>query len=206
MIRLYYSPFTRAHLIRFALEELGLAYELCRVDLAQGEHKAPAYLQINPLGQLPALVDGDLTLCETAAIALHLADKARERGLAPAIGSAERARYYHWVVFSVASELFALSKIALHTRVLPETARLPAVAASGQRDWLDVARALSLGLAGRPFLLGDTFSMADVLVGGSLSLANLLGVLSPYPELAGYFARVSERPAFQRAYADAVAS
>ncbi|MEO6601976.1 MAG: glutathione S-transferase family protein [Polyangiaceae bacterium] len=206
MITLYHSPFTRSHLIRFALEELELPHELRRIDVSKGEHKAPAYLALNPLGQLPTLTDGGVTLCEAAAITLHLADRAAERGLAPAVGSPERAPYYHWVVFSVASELLVLSKIALHARVLPEPLRVPAVESAGRSEWAAVARALTLGVQGKQFLLGDRFSMADVLCGGALSLANVLGVLSPHPELVAYFGRVSDRPAFGRAYADAVSS
>jgi len=206
MITLYHSTFTRSHLIRFALEELDLAHELRRLEVSRGEHKAPNYLKLNPLGQLPTLVDGDLTLREAAAIALYLGDKAPERGLAPQVGSPQRALYYQWVVFSIASELLALSKIALHTRVLPEPSRVAAVADAGRSEWAEVARALRLGLDGRTFLLGETFSIADVMVGGTLWLANFLEVLSPHPELAAYFARVGERPAFRRAFADVVPS
>ncbi len=200
MITLYHSPFTRSHLIRFALEELGLPHELRRVDVAKGEHKAPAYLNVNPLGQLPALLDDDITMREAAAIALHLADKAPERGLAPPVGSPERAPYYQWVVFAVATELFALSKIAMHTRFLPEPARVEAIAEAGRAEWVEVARALSLAVSDRQFLLGDSFTMADVLVGGSL------GVLAPHSELRAYYGRVSRRPAFTRAFSDAVAA
>jgi len=206
MITLYHSPFTRSHLIRFALEELGLVHELRRIDVSKGEHKAPDYLAINPLGQLPALRDGDVTLREAAAIALHLADRAPERGLAPALGSKERAPYYQWIVFSMATEMLALSKIALHTQVLPEALRVEAIAQAGRAEWLEVARTLQLALRGKAYLLGDAFSMADVLVGGCLWLADFLGVLSAHPELCGYYARVRDRPAFQRAFSDAVAA
>jgi glutathione S-transferase len=206
MLALYHSPFTRSHLIRFALEELGLPYELRPLDLGRGEHKSAGYLALNPLGQLPTLLDGPLILREAAAIALHLGDKAPESGLVPGPGSAERGPYYQWVVFSIASELAALGKIVLHTRVLPEAARLRAVAEQGQAEWKEVACALSMALEGKPFLLGQTFSLADVMAGGTLWLAEFLGVLSPYPELRRYFERVSSRPAFRRAYADAVAA
>ncbi|HEY0468402.1 MAG TPA: glutathione S-transferase family protein [Polyangiaceae bacterium] len=209
MIILYHSPFTRSHLIRFILEELELPHELRSLSIAKGEHKANSYLALNPLGQLPTLIDGDLTIREAAAIALHLGDKAadqaQQRGLVPRLGSPARAAYYQWVVFAVAAELLALSKLARHTRLLPELERIPAVAAAGRAEWQAVARALSLGIGGKPYLLGEGFSLADAMVGGSLALAASLGVLSRYPELAAYFARVSARPAFQRAYADAVA-
>ena len=99
MITLYHSPFTRSLLIRFALEELEIPHEIVWVDASRGEHKQAAYLQVNPLGQLPALRDGELIIREAAAIALHLADKAESKGLAPKVGTLERASYYQWVVF-----------------------------------------------------------------------------------------------------------
>jgi glutathione S-transferase len=206
MIALYHSPFTRSHLIRFALEELGLPHELRRVDVSAGEHKSAAYLQLNPLGQLPTLVDEGTTLREAAAIALHLGDRASEPALVPSLGAPERAPYYQWIVFSVASELLALSKIVLHTRVLPEALRVPAIAEAGHAEWKEVAHALSLGLEGRPYLLGRAFSLADVMVGGALWLANFVDLVAPFPVLQEYYARVSARPAFHRAYADAVAA
>jgi glutathione S-transferase len=204
MITLYHSPFTRSHLIRFALEELGLPHELRRIDATKGEHKSPEYLRINPLGQLPALVDGDVVIREAAAIALHLADKATDKGLAPKLGTPERAVYYQWVVFSVATELFALSKIAMHTRFLPEPMRVPAIAEDGRAQWSQIAPVLSQAVTGKRFLLGDSFSMADVLVGGSLWLATMIDAVAPYPELVAYYGRVTDRPAFQRAFSDAV--
>ena len=204
MITLYHSPFTRSLLIRFALEELEIPHEIVRVDVSRGEHKQAAYLQVNPLGQLPALRDGELIIREAAAIALHLADKASSKGLAPKVGTLERASYYQWVVFSVATELLALGKIAMHTRVLPEPQRVAAIAADGHAQWAEVAPVLGAGVRGKRYLLGDTFSLADVLVGGSLWLAGFPEVLAPYPELAEYYERVSARPAFRRALSDEV--
>lgn len=204
MLALYHSPFTRSHLIRFALEELALPYELRRLDLGRGEHKSPPYLELNPLGQVPTLVDDSLILREAAAIALHLGDKAPDRGLVPPPGSPERGPYYQWVVFSIASELAALAKIVLHTHVLPEGARDPRALEAGHAEWKAVAYALTMALSGRPFLVGVTFSLADVMVGGTLWLADFLGVLTPHAELYRYYERVSARPAFQRAYADVV--
>ena len=109
---------------------------------------------MNPLGRLPALRDGELIIREAAAIALHLADKAESKGLAPKVGTLERASYYQWVVFSVATELFALSKIAMHTRVLPEPQRVAAIAADGHAQWAEVAPVLTAGVRGKRYPLG----------------------------------------------------
>jgi glutathione S-transferase len=93
MLALYHCPFTRSHLIRFVLEELELPHELRRVNVPAGEHKGSDYLRLNPLGQVPTLLDDELTLREAAAIALHLADKVPARGLAPELGAPARAPY-----------------------------------------------------------------------------------------------------------------
>ena len=205
MITLYHSPFTRSHLIRFALEETELPHEIVRVDASKGEHKSPDYLRVNPLGRLPAMLDGDVAIQEAAAICLYLAEKAPEKKLAPPVGSPERAAYYHWVVFSVATQLVALAKIALNTRFLPEPMRSAGVAADGRAEWASVASVLSDAVRGNRYLLGDSFSMADVMVGGSLWLASFIDVLAPHDELVRYHGRVSDRTAFQRAFADAKA-
>ena len=204
MITLYHSPFTRSHLSRFAVEEAGLPHDIVRVDVSTGAHKGPDYLRVNPLGQLPALRDGDLVICESAAIALYVGDRApAERALAPAIGSRARAEYYHWIAFSVATELIALAKIVMHTSVLPENMRSSVVLEEGRGQWASVAALLSRAVKGRRFLLGDAFTMADVMVGGALWLAGFIEVLAPYPELVDYHGRVRERPAFARAFSDA---
>ena len=203
MIALYHASGTRSHLVRFCLEELGLAHEVRRIDASKGEHKSPEYLRVNPHGQLPALVDGDNTLRECAAICMHLTDRVPASELAPAVGSVERGLYYQWCLYAIATELIPLTKIALHTRFFPPEMRSEATAEEGRRQWVEVARVLSDALSGRSWLLGDRFTTADVLVGGSLWLASFVGVLAPHAELVRYYGRVRERPAFQRAFGDA---
>lgn len=204
MITLFHATGTRSHLVRFVLEELGLPYEVRSVATVEGAHKAPAYLAINPMGQLPAVqLDDGQTICESAAIAVYLTDLRPERGLAPPANDPARAAYYHWTVFSVASELMALSQIAMHTMGLPPAARVPAIAEQGRASWRDVARTLTAALEGRRFLLGDALSTADLMVGGSLWLSRLIGVVEDYPALVAYFERVRARPSFDKAFAGA---
>ena len=89
-MKLYYAPHTRASRPRWLLEELGVPYELVRVDVAHQENRQAPYLLINPLGHVPALVDGDMTIIESAAICMYLADKFPEKKMAPAVGSPPR--------------------------------------------------------------------------------------------------------------------
>jgi glutathione S-transferase len=201
MLTLFHATSTRSHLIRFVLEESGMPHELVRLDVTKGEHKAASYLAVNPLGQLPAIIDGETRICEAAAIALYLSDKVPEKNLAPPIGDPRRASYTHWVVFTVATQLVALGKIALNTRFLPEAMRNPATAAEGRAAWKDIAPVIARATLGHAWLLGDTFSTADIMIGGSLWLAKEIGELQD-PALRDYYERVSARPAFQRAFAD----
>ena len=99
-MRLYYNPRSRAAIAKWMLDECDADYEIAYIDLEKGEHKAPEFLEINPAGKLPALVDGDSRIFETAAICLYLGDKFPEANLAPKIGAPERGRYLSLMVYS----------------------------------------------------------------------------------------------------------
>lgn len=99
MRTLHYYPGNASLAPHIVLEELGEPYALALVDRTQGAHKSPGYLRLNPNGLIPVLVDGDLVLYETAAICLHLADMHPAAGLAPALGTAQRAQFYKWLMW-----------------------------------------------------------------------------------------------------------
>jgi glutathione S-transferase len=99
MIQLHYDPGTAAMVPHILLEEIGVPYERVLVSRSAKAHKQPAYLRLNPNGLIPVLVDGDLVLYETAAIALHLCDIHPQAKLAPPLGSAERAHFYKWLIW-----------------------------------------------------------------------------------------------------------
>jgi glutathione S-transferase len=103
MIQLHYFPGNASMTPHLLLEELGVPFELKLVDRANNAHKSPEYLKLNPNGLIPVLVDGDLVLYETAAIVLHLVDTHPNAGLAPAVGTIERAQFYKWLVWLSAS-------------------------------------------------------------------------------------------------------
>lgn len=98
-MQLHYDPGTAAMVPHILLEEIGVPYERVLVERATRAHQAPAYLKLNPNGLIPVLVDGDLVLYETAAIALHLCDTHPAAHLAPPLGSVERAHFYKWLVW-----------------------------------------------------------------------------------------------------------
>ena len=99
MLHLHHFPGNASMAPHMLLEEIGAPYALQYVDRNVHAHKAPEYLKLNPNGLIPVLVDGDLVLYETAAVCLHLVDRHPEAGLAPRVGSAERAHFYKWMAW-----------------------------------------------------------------------------------------------------------
>lgn len=201
-MKLYHSQFTRSGRARWMLEEIGEPYDLTRITFASGDHKKPEYLAIHPHGWVPALVDGDLNLIESSAIVMHLADKYPEKKLAPALGSNDRANYYRWMVYVPASVDPVLEAITLHSRLLPEAKRVPAIAESGMNRWKSLGPILNDALKDREYIVGNSFTAADVVLGSAVGWVAFLGLLNDYPNLAAYQGRLSERPAYKRSYAD----
>jgi len=203
VLKLYYASPSRAIRPRWLLEEIGTPYELLRLDLAAGEQKSPEYLAINPNGTVPTLVDGDLTLFESAAICEHLADRFPEARLAPALGTRERALYYQWMHYAMSSVDAPLIAYLHHTALDPEDERIPAVAEASRTRLIEVAGILDCALTGKKHILGDGFSAADVMLGSGLIWAQTMQLIPPERrEVRGYIERLGSRPAFQRASAD----
>jgi glutathione S-transferase len=197
-MKLYYSPQTRAGRPRWLLEEIGAPYDIVSLDMQKGEHKKPDYMKIHPHGAVPALVDGDLALFESAAICMYLADKFPDKKLAPPLGTPARGLYYQWMVYSMATLEPPVLDVFLHTVMLPEAERSPAVVEKARATFANVGRVLSDALTGRTFILGEQFSAADVMIGSTLAWAGFMGLLSDHPTLQTYAKRLSERPAFER--------
>lgn len=197
-ITLYYAPGTRAARVAFLLEELRVPYERKTIDLAGAEHKQTAYLAVHPHGLVPALRDGDRVIYETAAICMYLADRFAEHGLAPAPHAPERAPYYQWIIYAVATLEPALADIWLQ-RQRPAAERDAAIARAAGERFAQSAAVLAAALAASPHLLGEHFSVADVLIGSMLVWADAMELLGDHPQLAAYATRIRARPAFARA-------
>lgn len=180
MLKLYGGARSRASIVQWYLEELGIPYEFIFLDLQAGEHRQPEYLAINPIGKVPAIVDGDFQLWESGAILFYLAQK---YGNLPS-SLEEQAKINQWIIFGNAT---------LGPGIFVEASR--------EREMPKLMTPLNQILAKQPFLLGDEFSVVDVAVGSILSYIPIMLKLdlSEYPAVVDYMKRISERPAFQKA-------
>jgi glutathione S-transferase len=205
MLTLYYVPRTRAGRARWMLEELGVPYQIHRVDLAGGENRTPEYLATRqPLGRVPVLLDGDTPIFESAAIVAYLADRFPEKGLAPPPGSVERGPYLQWMFYAMAEIEPYCFQYMLHTSRLPEDKRNPADAARAKKTINEHAEAFEHLLAdGREYLLGR-FTAADVVASGVVSWGYMMRALDAerLPRTIAWVKRMAERDAWKRARAD----
>ena len=197
-LTLYFVPQTRATRPRWVLEELGVPYELVQLDPAKGETKSDAYRAMHPLGHVPALKDGEQTLVESAAICMHLADRFPEKGLAPAPESAERGRYYQWVLFAMTTVEPPL--VTIFESRIGRRAQPPEVLEAAQARLKEVAAVVEAALGDNPYILGQQFSAADVVLGATLAWGLRMKVLEGFPRIAAYAARLMERPAAKVAF------
>lgn len=204
MLELHHYPGNASMTPHMLLEELGVPYTLKLVDRTRQAHKSAEYLDLNPNGLIPVLVDGDLVLYETAAICLHLADTHPAAALAPALGSPERAHFYKWLAWLANTPHAALIIYFYPERWADEPAAIAQVKAHAEASIGRMLDQLEAQLArhGGPFLLGSSFSAIDPY---ALMLCRWTrGFARParsLPLLGGYLGRLLERPAVQRVFA-----
>ncbi|MEQ1715699.1 MAG: glutathione S-transferase family protein [Hyphomicrobium sp.] len=191
----YHAPNTRSASIRWLIEELGSPpHDLKVLNLQKGEHKSAAYLAINPMGKVPALTHGSTVITEAAAIALYLADLFPLAKLAPPIGDPARGTYLRWIIFNQACVEPAITDFAFKREPGP-----PSTLAYGSYE--ATIEALAGALAKGPYILGETFSAADIVVGSGVRWMLMFKLLPDRPEFTGYAGRLAARPALQRAIA-----
>ena len=193
-ITFYHAAPSRGSIVLWMLEELAAPYRIELLDLNQGQQKEPAYLAVNPMGKVPVIVHRGVVITEVAAICCYLADAFPAAGLAPPIGDPQRGTYLRWLVFEPAS-----LEPAIIDRMLQRPPGVPRALGYGDLDTTleVVARAVTPG----PYLLGERFSAADVLIGSALRWGTMMGAVAQRPEFAAYVDRLADRPAMQRALA-----
>jgi glutathione S-transferase len=192
-ITLYYHPFTRAGAVVTMLEEVGVSYDLHFMDFTKGAHKAPEFLALNPMGKLPTLTDGPVLVTEAAAVGLYLADRYASGRLAPALDDPDRGSFLRWTFYpsAVIEPACAAKGAGFEYR--------PASVGWGTYD--SMLATVEHAIGDGPFLLGERFTMADVTMGTTLNFMLRFKMIDPKPAFVDYVARLSARPAWQRAAA-----
>lgn len=190
-ITLYHHPYSRAAGVVWTLEELGEPYELQYVDLSKGAHKAGDVTTLNPMGKIPVLVDGDAVVSESAAISLYLADRYALGRLAPQLDDPRRGTYLRWILYAPS---------VIEPGSLAKAQNWPFKASNaGWGDYETMLATIDTAVSAGEFLLGDMFSIADVVFGGTLRYMTQFKLLTPSTHVQGYLDRISGRPALQRA-------
>jgi glutathione S-transferase len=193
-LTLYHAAPSRSSTVLWMLEELGQPFELVVLDMKKGEQREPAYLAINPMGKVPAVKHGGTIITESAAICTYLADEFPAAKLAPAIGDPARGTYLRWMFFHGSAFEPAVIDRALK-REPGSRQMLP------YGDYDTTMNVLASALAKAPYLLGNTFSAADVQMGSNLRWTMKFGIVPQRPEFVRYVELLSKRPALMRAMA-----
>ena len=193
-MQLYWAPRSRSLRIVWLLEEIGRPYERIAVDIRSGLQTDPAFLKLNPMGKVPVLVDGEAVVSESGAIAAYLGDRFPEAGLAPPVGDPRRGAYLKWLFFS-GNCIEASFAEKFGNLQLPYTA-------AGWGSFERVVDVLEQAVDDGSWLLGDQFTVADVIIGADLNFGmNAFKLIEPRPALTAYVDRCLARPAFERAQA-----
>jgi glutathione S-transferase len=183
---------SRGAIARWMLEEVGEPYEVRALDRDTGEHRQPAYLEINPMGKVPAIRHGETVVTEAAAICLYLAETFPKAGLNVPVGDPRRGAFLKWLFFGPSCIEPAVLDVAF-----PRKEAAPRGAA-GYGDFETVMKVVADGLKPGPFVLGDQFTAADVIIGSQLRWGMMFGVVPKRDDFVSYAARLEARPALQR--------
>jgi glutathione S-transferase len=189
-ITLYHHPFSRAANLIWVLEEVGVPYELRFVDILKGAQKEPDILALNPMGKVPIVTDGDLVVTEAAAISLYLADRYSLGKLAPSPDDPARAAYLRWSLFAPSVIEPAISAKASGAQFKPSQV--------GWGTFDSVLASMESAIAGKRYVLGDRFSMADCIFGGAVRYLLRFKLLEATPTFTAYAERLAARPAAQK--------
>ena len=195
-MKLFWAPQTRSQRALWMLEETGVDYEMELIALSSPDRvDSTEFLAASPMGKVPAIVDGDVAMSESAAICIYLADRCSPGTLAPALDAAERGKYLYWTLYTPAvvepsmSEKFNNVESNRHR--------------SGWGDFDLMIKTWNDALEGRDWILGDHFTAADVMLGSSAIFLRMFNMLPETKNLDAYADRCLARPAYQRSLAKA---
>jgi glutathione S-transferase len=188
----YTHPMSRGRIARWMLEEVGQPYRTELLDFAT-TMKAPDYLSINPMGKVPAIRHGDTVVTEAAAICAYLADAFPQARLSPPHGHRLRGPYYRWLFF-VAGPLEAVVSNKAMGFIVPAGRE----GMAGYGRFADVMNVLESAVSRGDYLVGDSFTAADVYVGAQIGFGLQFGSIEKRPAFERYWQRLAQRPAAKR--------
>ena len=191
-MRVFWAPQTRSTRAIWMLEEAGIEYEMELVDIRSPERKnSREFLGASPMGKVPAIIDGEVAMWESAAICIYVADRYAAGKLAPAIDNESRGRYLYWTIYTPA--VVEPAMVEKFSNVEPNRVR------NGWGDFDLMIKTFDEGLEGKEWILGDQFTAADVMLGSSAVFMRMFEMLPETKNIGDYADRCLERPAFQKA-------
>jgi glutathione S-transferase len=192
-LTLYHAAPSRSSIVRWMLEEVGEPYDVHLLSLSKDEQRAPEYLAVNPMGKVPALKHGDVVITEGAAICTYLADEFPRARLNVPIGDPRRGVYLKWLFFGP-----SCIEPAMADRAFPR-AQEARRGVLGYGDFDTLMSVLAKAVVPGPYLMGEQFTAADVVIGSGLRFGMMFKMLPERPEFTSYVGRLAERPALKRA-------
>ena len=191
---LHHANPSRSSTIRWMLEEIGVPYDLHRMNLRDGDGQKPAFLALNPMGKVPVIEHDGVVVSEVAAIATYLADAFPDAKLAPPIGDPRRGAYLKWMFFGPTCLEPCILEQAYPRKEMPPRSAAGFGSVDLTLDVTDAALA-----AGKPWLLGEQFTAADIIMGATVRWGTMFKLMPERPHFAAYIRHIEARPAFQRA-------
>ena len=201
MLTLHFAPNSRASRTLWLLEELGLTYQLNRMDFSPKDLKSDEHRARHPLGRIPVLEDDDISIYESGAIAEYILERHKNGGLKPTPEDPRFPEYLQWFHYCEGMVMPPINTIIVHTLLLPPDRQDETVRGQAERllakSWLPVETAM----VGKDYLIGD-FSAADTMMGHACIMSQRLGIITEeaFPLLSAYAARLLTRPACAKAF------
>lgn len=199
MLKLHFAPNSRAGRIVWLLEELDLPYELNRMSFHPKDLKSDEHRARHPLGRVPVLDDGDVSIFESGAIVEYILERHKNGGLKPAVDASSYPDYLQWFHYCEGMVMPPINIIVVNTLLLPPDRQDQNALAQAKRLLSKALAPIELALEGKDYLIGD-FSAADIMLGHACFMSNRVGIVSDeMPNLKAYIKRIEQRPAFQKA-------
>jgi len=199
MLKLHFAPNSRAGRIVWLLEELGLPYEINKMAFHPSALKSDEHRARHPLGRVPVLDDGDISIFESGAIVDYILERHKNGGLKPAVSDQRFPAYLQWFHYCEGMIMPPINTIVVHTLILPEERRDATVLGQAKRLLTNALAPVDEALVGKDYLISE-FSGADIMLGHACFMSNRVGcVPDEMANLKAYVARIAARPDFQTA-------